>query len=394
MWSANTVRRTLCAMGIPCVASSIGPCGLSSYAGPAALGGHITQCDHCGHEVQAYNSCRHRNCPKCHGAAHAAWLAAREREVLETPYVHVIFTLPHDLGPLAFQNPRLLYGLLFRTVAQTLQDIAGDPKHLGAEIGGLAVLHTWGQQLHHHPHLHCVLPAGGLAPDGTQWLPCRPHFFLPVRVLSRRFRRLYLAGLEQIYAQGHLTLTGRCRELSEPQPWQQFLAALRAKEWVVYAKEPIQDLQHVLTYLTRYTHRIAISNHRLVALENGQVTFRYKDYRHGHRLRTLTLEAVEFLRRLMLHVPPHGFHRMRHFGFLANRARQAKLAQCRTLLRQAARPHAPEAPVALTTPAVFAGEPGAVCPVCQHGRMQLVQTLYRQPGAWDLSVPAPGLDTS
>jgi Transposase zinc-binding domain/Putative transposase len=165
----------------------------------AALGGHITQCDHCGHEVQAYNSCRHRSCPKCHGAAQAAWLTAREGEILETPYVHVIFTLPHDLGPLALQNPRLLYGLLFRTVAQTLQDIAGDPKHLGAEIGGLAVLHTWGQQLHHHPHLHGVLPAGGLAPDGTQWIPCRPHFFLPVRVLSRRFRRLSLTGLEHLY---------------------------------------------------------------------------------------------------------------------------------------------------------------------------------------------------
>ena len=296
----------------------------------AALGGHITQCDHCGHEVQAYNSCRHRSCPKCHGAAQAAWLAAREREVLETPYVHVIFTLPHALGPLALQNPRQLYGLLFRTVAQTLQDIAGDPKHLGAEIGGFAVLHTWGQQLHHHPHLHCVLPAGGLAPDGSQWVPCRPHFFLPVRVLSRRFRRLYLAGLEQLYSQGQLSLTGRCRELAEPAPWQQLLAALRDQEWVVYAKEPLQDPQHVLKYLARYTHRVAISNHRLVALEDGQVTFRYKDYQRGHRLRTLTLDAVEFLRRLMLHVPPHGFHRMRHFGFLANRVRQEKLAQCRT----------------------------------------------------------------
>ncbi len=273
----------------------------------AALGGHITQCDHCGHEGQAYNSCRNRSCPKCHGAAQAAWLAAREREILETAYCHVIFTLPHALGPLALQNPRLLYGLLFRTVAQTLQDIAADPKHLGAEIGGLAVLHTWGQQLHHHPHLHCVLPVGGLASAGTRWVPCRPHFFLPVRVLSRRFRRLYLAGLAQTYAQGQLTLAGRCQELAEPTPWQRLLATLRAKEWVVYAKEPIQDPRHVLQYLARYTHRVAISNHRLVALQDGQVTFRYKDYQHGHRLRTETLEAVEFLRRLMLHVPPHGF---------------------------------------------------------------------------------------
>jgi hypothetical protein len=360
----------------------------------AALGGHITQCDHCGHEVQAYNSCRHRSCPKCHGAAQAAWLAARERESLETAYCHVVFTLPHDLGPLALQTPRLLYGLLFRTVAQTLQDIAGAPKHLGAEIGGLAVLHTWGQQLHHHPHLHCVLPAGGLAPDGTQWIPCRPHFFLPVRVLSRRFRRLYLAGLEHLYGQGQLTLTGRCRELAEPAPWYQFLADVRDKEWVVYAKEPLPEPQHVLTYLARYTHRVAISNHRLMALENGQVTFRYKDYQRGHRLRTLTLEAVEFLRRLMLHVPPHGFHRMRHFGFLANRVRQEKLAQCRTLLGHVTRLHAQEAAVDLKMSEVSGGEPGSVCPVCQHGRMQLVQTLYRQPAVWDLAVPMPRLDTS
>jgi len=362
----------------------------------AALGGHITQCDHCGHEEQAYNSCRHRSCPKCHGAAQAAWLTAREGEVLDTPYVHVVFTLPHDLGPLALQNPRHLYGLLFRTVAQTLQDIAGDPKHLGADIGGFAVLHTWGQTLHHHPHLHCVLPAGGLAPDGSQWVPCRPHFFLPVRVLSRRFRRLYLAGLEQLNVQGHLTLTGRCQELAEPQHGQRCLATLRDKEWVFYAKEPLQDPQHVLQYLARYTHRIAISNHRLVALENGQVTLRYKDYQRGHRLRTLTLEAVEFLRRLMLHVPPHGFHRLRHFGFLANRVRQAKLAQCRTLLGHATPPQAQGKAVDLDLkpPAGTTGEPGTACPVCHHGRMQLSKTVYRQPGVWDLSIPAPGLDTS
>ena len=360
----------------------------------AALGGHITQCDHCGHEVQAYNSCRHRCCPTCHGTAQVAWLTAREQELLAIPYCHVIFTLPHDLGPLALQHPRLLYGLLFRTVAQTLQDIAGDPTHLGAEIGGFAVLHTWGQQLHHHPHLHCVLPAGGLAPDGTEWIPCRPHFFLPVRVLSRRFRRLYLAGLEPIYAQGQLTLTGHCQELTEPQPWQRFLATLRDLEWVVYAKEPLQDPRHVLQYLARYTHRVAISNHRLVSLEDGQVTFRYKDYQRGRRLRTQTLDAVEFLRRLMLHVPPHGFHRLRHFGFLANRVRQEKLAQCRTLLGHAPRAQARDEATDPKRPEVFVGEPGVVCPICQHGRMQLVQTLYRQPAVWDLAVPVPGLDTS
>jgi hypothetical protein len=362
----------------------------------AALGGHITQCDHCGHEVQSSNSCRHRSCPKCHGAAQAAWLTARAGEVLDTPYVHVIFTLPHALESLVLQNPRHLYNLLFRTVAQTLQDIAGDPGHLGAEIGGFAVLHTWGQQLHHHPHLHCVLPAGGMAPDGTCWVPCRPHFFLPVRVLSRRFRHLYLTGLAQVYAQGHLTFAGRCRALAELTSWQCLLADVRDTEWAVYTKEPLPDPQHVLTYLARYTHRVAISNHRLVALEDGHVTFRYKDYRRGHRLRTLTLEAVEFLRRLMLHVPPQGFQRIRHFGFLANRVRQENLVQCRALLGQALRPpvRAEAMDLDRQLSAVGAMEPGAVCPVCQHGRMQLVQTLYRQPAVWDLAVPIPDLDTS
>ena len=237
-------------------------------------------------------------------------------------------------------------------------------------------------------------PPGGSRRMAARWVPCRPHFFLPVRVLSRRFRRLYLAGLEQLYGARPPALTGRCRALAEPPPWQQFLTTLRDQEWVVYAKEPLPDPQHVLKYLARYTHRVAISNHRLVALEDGQVTFRYKDYQRGHRLRTLTLDAVEFLRRLMLHVPPHGFHRLRHFGFLANRVRQAKLAQCRTLLGHATPLLVQEEAADREAPAVSAQEPGAVCPVCQHGRMQLVQTLYRQPAAWDLAVPVPGLDTS
>jgi hypothetical protein len=225
-------------------------------------------------------------------------------------------------------------------------------------------------------------------------VPCRPHFFLPVRVLARRFRRLYLTGLEQLYGQGQLALTGRCQELTAPPPWQRLLAALRAKEWVVYAKEPLREPQHVLKYLARYTHRVAISNHRLVALEDGQVTFRYKDYQHGHRLRPLTLDAVEFLRRLLLHVPPHGFQRIRHFGFLANRVRQEKLAQCRIFLGHTTQPRTRDEAANREAPAVSVGEPGSVCPVCQHGRMQLVQTLYRQQAAWDLSVPAPSLDTS
>jgi hypothetical protein len=283
----------------------------------AALGGHKTRCHACGHEDLAYNPCRNRSCPKCHGVAQAAWLANRQREVLDTPYEHAIFTLPQDLSPLVLHNPRLLYGLLFRSVSQSLLDIAGDPKHLGAEIGGMAVLHSWGGQLQHHPHLHCVLPAGGLAPDGSRWIPCRPDFFLPVRVLSRRFRKLYLEGLKHLYDQGQLTLTGRCRELAEPKPWRRLLQALRDKEWVVYAKAPERQSEHVLKYLSRYTHRVAISNHRLVAVQDGQVTFRFKDHKRRGELRTQTLDAVEFLRRFCLHILPKGLHKIRYFGFLA-----------------------------------------------------------------------------
>jgi hypothetical protein len=363
----------------------------------AALGGHHTRCDHCGHEEQSYNSCRCRSCPKCHGAAQAAWLEARQGEVLPTPYVHAIATLPQELASLVWQNQRVLYDLLFHTVAQSLQDIAGDPKHLGAEIGGLAVLHTWGQQLQAHPHLHCVLPAGGLAPDGSRWVPCRSNFFLPVRVLSRRFRRLFLEGLKRFYRQGKLTLAGRCRELAEPKPWNRLLADLRDKEWVVYAKEPC-DSEHILKYLARYTHRVAISNHRLVALQDGQVTFRFKDHKRAGQLRTQTLDAVEFLRRFCLHILPKGLHKIRYFGFLANRHRQSKLALCRTLLGQSAD--------ALVTNAMTTGagtpekgassraEPGDPCPVCHQGRMQLVQTYHRHPAAGDLSVPVPAWDSS
>jgi hypothetical protein len=366
----------------------------------AALGGHLTQCDRCGHQEQAYNSCRNRHCPKCHAATQAAWLEARQGEVLQTPYVHGIFTLPQDLSALVLQNPQVLYSLLFRSVSQTLLDIAGDPKHLGAKLGGMAVLHTWGGQLQHHPHLHCVLPAGGVAPDGSRWVPCRPDFFLPVRVLSRRFRRLFLERLEHLYSQGQLTLSGRCRELAEPKPWKRLLAALRDKEWAVYAKESVRHSEHILKYLARYTHRVAISNHRLVALQDGQVTFRFKDYKRQGKLSTRTLEAVEFLRRFLLHVLPTGLHKIRYFGFLANRHRHVKLAHCRALLAQSA-----DAPV--TNNAIAAGEatpepnsegvriePGDACPACHQGRMQLIKTYYRHRAAWDLSVAVPELDTS
>ncbi len=358
----------------------------------AALGGHKTQCDHCGYEEISYTSCRNRHCPKCHGAAQVAWLAAREREVLDVPYVHVVFTLPHTLSPLSLQNPRVLYSVLFRTVAQTLQDIAGDPKHLGADIGGFTVLHTWGQQLHHHPHLHCVLPAGGLAPDGTRWLPCRPHFFLPVKVLSRRFRHLFLDALGHAYTQGALTFAGGCRPLASLPAWHHFLASLHTTDWVVYAKEPLRTPQHVLKYLARYTHRVAIANQRLLALENGQVSFRYKDYQRGHRLRTRTIDAVEFLRRFLLHVLPRGFQRIRHFGFLANRVRQAKLAVCRALLSQQTAP--PPLRDVDAEPAPAPAASGTVCPACQRGQMYWVETLLSQPAQCAKAVQPASWDTS
>lgn len=358
----------------------------------AALGGHKAQCDQCGHEELRYNACRNRHCPKCHGAAQAAWLAAREREVLDVPYVHGVCTLPHTLSALSLHNPRVLYSMLFRTVAQTLQDIAGDPKHLGADIGGLAVLHPWGQQRPHHPHLHCVLPTGGLAPDGTRWLPWRPHFFLPVKVLSRRFRRLFLDALAQAARRGALTLTGRCQDLAAPQAWQGFLGTLRRTAWVVYAKEPLRQPQHVLPSLARYTPRVAIANRRLVALEDGQVTFRWKDYQRGHRLRTMTLDAVECLRRFLLHILPHGFQRIRHCGFLANRGRQTQLTHCRTLVRQQA-----GIPPAMRVDAQAPPEQedrGGVCPVCQRGRLGWIETLHPPPAVYARETPPAGWDTS
>ena len=364
----------------------------------AALGGHKTRCDHCGHEGLAYNPCRNRHCPKCQGVTRSAWLANRQREVLDSPYEHAIFTLPQNLSPLVLHNPRPLYGLLFRTVSQSLLDIAGDPKHLGAEIGGMAILHTWGGRLQHHPHLHCVLPAGGLAPDGSRWVPCRPDFFLPVRVLSRRFRRLYLDGLKDLYGRGELTLTGRCRELAEPKPWRHLLAALRDQEWVVYAKEPC-DSEHILKYLARYTHRVAISNHRLVALQDGQVTFRFKDYKRRGKLSTQTLEAVEFLHRFLLHILPKGLHKIRYFGYFANRYCQAKLTLCRTFLGQRADAMVTHARGASEGPSEPDSkgtriEPGDACLVCHQSRMQLVETYYRHRAADDLSVAPPEWDTS
>jgi len=298
----------------------------------AALGGHLEQCDACGHQRPAYNSCRNRHCPKCQSLARAQWLEDRQAELLPVEYFHVVFTVPEEMAAIAYQNKEVVYGILFRAAAETLRTIARDPQHLGAEIGFLAVLHTWGQNLLHHPHLHCVVPGGGISPEGTRWISCRPGFFLPVRVLSRLFRRLFLEYLQAAFDQGQLQFFSSLERLRDPKAFAEYLAPLRQTEWVVYAKPPFGGPQQVLDYLGRYTHRVAISNNRLVDIENGQVTFRWKDYRHHDRQKTMTLDADEFIRRFLLHVLPDGFQRIRHYGFLSHRYRQAKLALCRQLL--------------------------------------------------------------
>jgi len=308
----------------------------------AVLGGHTERCADCGLIRIAYNSCRNRHCPKCQGLARAEWLAARQTELLPVPYFHVVFTLPAPVAEIAFQNKATVYALLFRTAAETLCTIAVDPRHLGAELGVVAVLHSWGQNLHHHPHVHCVVPGGGLSPDGTHWIACRPGFFLPVRVLSRLYRRLFLEGLQRVFEAGKLRFFGALAGLASSPVFAQQLAALRRIDWVVYAKRPFGGPEQVLAYLGRYTHRIAISNSRLIKLEDGRVSFRWRDYRHHDKVKVMTLAADEFIRRFLLHSLPDGFHRIRHYGFLANGHRAAKLALCRQLL--ATPPPAPPPP--------------------------------------------------
>ncbi len=346
----------------------------------AALGGHVEACDRCGHQRIAYNSCRNRHCPKCQGAAAARWMGSRAAELLPVEYFHVVFTLPAAIGPIALQNPREVYGLLFKAAAETLQQIAADPKHLGAEIGFLAVLHTWGQNLQHHPHVHCVVPGGGLPPDGSRWIPCKPGFFLPVRVLSRLFRGKFLALIKAAFDQGKLSFHGTLVALADPGEFQRRLAASAKTEWVVYSKPPFGGPEQVLKYLSRYTHRVAISNRRLIALENGEATFRWKDYAHEAKQKTTTLTAIEFIRRFLLHVLPSGFVRIRHYGFLANRGCREKLALCRALLEAGAVP-GPDPPAAITGPKeAVEGRPEAyACPACGEGRMVIIETLRAIP---------------
>jgi Putative transposase/Transposase zinc-binding domain len=299
----------------------------------AALGGHLDRCDACGHQAISYNSCRNRHCPKCQAQARERWLQARERELLDVPYVHVVFTLPHALLPLGYRNSARLYTWLLHASAATLREVAADPRHLGAEIGVLSILHTWGQTLVRHPHVHCVVPAGGLSPDHQRWIrPTYAGFFLPVKVLSRVFRGKFVAALRRAYSRDQLDLAGGTEHLRDPARWHTFIDALFQTDWIVYAKPAFGGASAVLRYLGRYTHRVAISNHRLRSFDGDRVTFQWKDYAHHDQPRTMTLSAMEFLRRFVQHILPRGFVRIRQSGFLANTCRTARVALARTLL--------------------------------------------------------------
>jgi hypothetical protein len=347
----------------------------------AALGGHMDECDRCGYRQISYNSCRNRHCPKCQATAAARWLDRRRAELLPVPYFHVVFTLPASLAPLALQNKRIIYGLLFRAASRTLLTVARDPRHLGARIGVLAILHTWGQNLRHHPHLHCVVPGGGLSPDGSRWVSGRPDFFLPVRVLSRVFRGKFLALLRIAFRNGTLRFHGRLQSLAAPSLFDKFLQPCYDQEWVVYAKTPFGGPEQVLKYLARYTHRVAISNRRLVSIQNGRITFRWKDYGGGGQRRRMTLPATEFLRRFLLHVLPSGFVRIRHYGIFANRDRTERLRKCQELLgiedKRLDRPEAVDAgglPV-LQEQAAPTEQP---CPQCETGSLRRIREFERE----------------
>ena len=356
----------------------------------AALGGHVAACQDCAHTHIAYNSCRNRHCPKCQGAAAAAWLAAREAELLPVPYFHVVFTLPAEIAAVAYQNKAVVYGILFKAAAETLLTIAADPKHLGARIGVTAVLHTWGSALTHHPHVHCIVPGGGISPDGGSWISCRPGFFLPVRVLSRLFRRLFLERLMAAHEAGHLRFFNHLVHLQDPEAVATYLAPLRKIEWVVYAKRPFAGPEAVLAYLSRYTHRVAISNSRLIAFDGKSVTFKWKDYRAKPRDRqkVMTLAPGEFIRRFLIHVLPRGFHRIRHTGLFANGGRAENLALARKLLDVAAPPDRPDPEGEETDPDARAcAQP---CPSC-GGRMIVIETFGpgRTPRGHDPRAPPP-----
>ncbi len=333
----------------------------------AALGGHLEGCEDCGHRRVAYNSCRNRHCPKCQGAAAREWVAAREADLLPVGYFHVVFTLPAEVAEIAFHNKATVYDLLFKAAAETMTTIAADPQHLGARIGITAVLHTWGSAMTHHPHIHMIVPGGGISLDGQRWVSSRPAFLLPVRVLGKLFRRIFLTRLCELHTSGRLQFFGAHAGLTDRRAFNRHLAPARKKSWIVYAKPPFSGPEAVLAYLSRYTHRVAISNHRLISFDNAEVTFRYKNYRQSgaERHRTMTLHADEFIRRFLLHVLPTGFHRIRHYGLLATGGRKANITRARELLA---------VPVTVVTPAAEGSDPPAAkppCPCC-GGQMVII----------------------
>jgi hypothetical protein len=354
----------------------------------AALGGHLDECVHCGHRVISFNSCRNRHCPKCQANARDRWLQARERELLPTRYAHVVFTLPHELGPLALQNKKVVYGLLFRISAETLMEIARDPRHLGAEIGFFSVLHSWNQKLEHHPHIHCVVPAGGLSADRTRWITSQKNFFLPVEVLGEVFRGKFTDALREAFAGGKLAFHGSLQPLGRPKVFAQLLRQAYRKKWVVYAKRPFGGAQHALRYLGGYTHRVAISNHRLAEFKDDLVTFRWRDSAHKNKQRLMTLHLNEFLRRFLLHVLPPGFVRIRHFGFVSTRNRAKLLPICFRVLHATTDSAAATNTLATVVSADHSKHSNVVwlCPHCQ-GEMVILERLtvfglrYRGPPA-------------
>ncbi len=351
----------------------------------AALGGHVEACEDCVHTRVVYNSCRNRHCPKCQSSARERWLADRQADLLPVPYFHVVFTVPVEVAEIAFHNKAIVYAILFDAAAATLKTIAADPKHLGGKTGFLAILHTWGQALTHHPHIHCLVPGGALSPEG-RWLSSRPNFFLPIRILSRLFRRLFLERLQRAHAGGQLRFSGALDRLGDAEVFIATTRRLRRKNWVVYSKPPFGSPEHVLAYLGRYTHRVAIANSRLVSANETSVTFRWRDYRHGNATKLMSLDPHEFIRRFLMHSLPDGFHRIRHYGFLANGCRRTRIATIRRLLATTMLD-----PIAATgeTASAFPRFDPTVCPCC-GGILRITATLPR----WRIGPSQPQPDTS
>jgi len=341
----------------------------------AVLGGHKDQCDHCGHLEISYNSCRNRHCPKCQTLRKEKWIEARSEELLPIEYFHVVFTLPSELNPLVSMNRKVLYDLLFRSVSETIEDLVNDPKHLGAKAGVIGILHTWGQNLMDHPHIHCVVTGGGLSPEGNRWVSCRKRFFIPVRVMSALFRGKFLAYLKETFNAGEVIFPGGIGHLKEPHVFESFRKQFYYKKWVVYCKPPFDGAKGVLQYLGRYTHRIAISNNRILTAEDDTVTFRWRDYSDDNKQKTMTLKADEFIRRYLLHVLPNRYVRIRHFGLLANRSRKDNLTLCRELLGMCKTTEKEKKETWQEQLLRITGIDVTTCPVCQKGRMFRVDDL-------------------